>query len=125
MELDCGLIDIKEQQFSNNSDELSIIIYEYFVSGWKDPERRSMLENHYYKQHENLLHYLQKGVENGEFQPNVDLDVINKMMTSYFEGILLHSKAAGAEIVHVKEQLQLFKSFLKEVLQVKDLEGNG
>jgi AcrR family transcriptional regulator len=121
----CGLIDMMEQQLSNASDELPIVIYEYFISGWKEQERRSMLEEHYKKQQAYLFHYLQKGVEDGEFNPRVDLDVINKMITSYFEGVLLHTKAAGIGNVRVKEQLRLLKSILKDVLQVHDLEGES
>ncbi|WP_413303411.1 TetR family transcriptional regulator [Bacillus sp. 1P10SD] len=115
-----GLIDLMDQQFNHASDELPIVVYEYFISGWKQSERREYLETHYKKQHESLSLYLQKGVANGEFKPSVDLDVIIKMITSYFEGLLLHSKAAGSNNVRVSEQLKLFKSILKSVLQVDE-----
>lgn len=118
-----GLIDLMDQQFSHSSDDLPIVIYEYFISGWKQPERREYLEAHYKKQHKYLSLYLQQGVANGEFRPSVDLDVIIKMITSYFEGLLLHSKAAGSNNVRVSEQLKLFKSMLKSVLQVDETEG--
>jgi AcrR family transcriptional regulator len=118
-----GLIDMMDQQFNHASDDLPIVIYEYFISGWKQPERREYLEAHYKKQHEYLSLYLQQGVANGEFRPSVDLDVIIKMITSYFEGLLLHSKAAGSNNVRVSEQLRLFKTMLKSVLQVDETEG--
>ncbi|MDQ1147643.1 AcrR family transcriptional regulator [Bacillus sp. SORGH_AS 510] len=118
-----GLIDMMDQQFNHASDDLPIVIYEYFISGWKQPERREYLEVHYKKQHEYLSLYLQQGVANGEFRPSVDLDVIIKMITSYFEGLLLHSKAAGSNNVRVSEQLKLFKAMLMSVLQVDETEG--
>ncbi|MEO2077069.1 MAG: TetR family transcriptional regulator [Bacillus sp. (in: firmicutes)] len=118
-----GLIDMMDQQFNHASDDLPIVIYEYFISGWKKPDRREYLEAHYKKQHEYLSLYLQQGVANGEFRPSVDLDVIIKMVTSYFEGLLLHSKAAGSNNVRVSEQLKLFKAMLKSVLQVDETEG--
>jgi AcrR family transcriptional regulator len=116
----CGLIDMTEQQITHSKDDLFIVIYEYFISGWQDLDRRSFLDIHYLIQHEFLLKYLQKGVENGEFNPKVDLDVINKMFTSYFEGLMLHAKAIGAERVLVREQIKLFKAVLKEVLQITE-----
>jgi AcrR family transcriptional regulator len=116
----CGLIDVMEQQIIHSTDDLLIVHYEYFISGWSDLERRAFLEEHYLKQHVYLLNYLQKGVNNGEFKPKVHLDVINKMVTSYFEGIMLHAKAIGSERVRVKEQLKLFKAVLREVLQVSE-----
>lgn len=119
----CGLIDIMEQQLNNAGDDLAIVVYEYFISGWKQPERRTFLEDHYKKQHDYLVKYLQKGVTNGEFTPKAEVEVIVKMVTSYFEGILLHTKAAGNTNVRVEEQLRLFKSILKNVLQVKGMEG--
>jgi AcrR family transcriptional regulator len=120
-----GLIDIMETQLTQTYDEMVIVLYGYFISGWRQPERRSFLEEHYKKQHDTLNQYLKRGVENGEFRPKVDLDVIIKMITSYFEGIMIHTYAAGSEDVRVKEQLGLFKSILKNVLQVKDLEGDS
>lgn len=119
-----GLIDLMDQQLNHASDELPIVVYEYFISGWKQPERREYLEAHYKKQHKYLSLYLQQGVANGEFRPSVDLDVIIKMITSYFEGLLLHSKAAGSNNVRVSEQLKLFKAMLKSVLQVDETEGD-
>lgn len=118
-----GLIDLMDQQLNHASDELPIVVYEYFISGWKQPERREYLEAHYKKQHKYLSLYLQQGVANGEFRPSVDLDVIIKMITSYFEGLLLHSKAAGSNNVRVSEQLKLFKAMLMSVLQVDETEG--
>jgi AcrR family transcriptional regulator len=118
----CGLIDMMETQLSQDSDDLPIVVYEYYISGWKQPDRRSYLEAHYKKQHEHLTLYLQKGVENGEFRPTADLDVVIKMMTSYFEGLLLHAKAAGPSNVRISEQLDLFKSIVKSVLQVNEPE---
>lgn len=119
----CGIIDMTEQELINSTDDLMIVIYEYFISNWKDTEHRSFLDEHYLIQHTYLLSYLQKGVNNGEFKPKVDLDVINKMMTSYFEGIMLHTRAIGADRVRVKEQIKLFKAVLKEVLQVSEGES--
>lgn len=116
----CELIDLTEQQIINGADDLLIVVYEYFISGWTDIERRSFLEDHYLKQHKYLSNYLQKGVETCEFTPKVELDVINKMITSYFEGIMLHAKALGTERVRVKEQFKLFKAVLKEILQVSE-----
>lgn len=121
----CGIIDVMEQQLNNAGDDLAIVIYEYFISGWKQPERRSFLEEHYRKQHDYLITYLQKGVTNGEFTPKADVEVIVKMITSYFEGVLLHTKAAGNKNVRVEEQLRLFKLVLKDILQVKGMEGES
>jgi AcrR family transcriptional regulator len=118
-----GLIDMMDQQLSHASDDLPIVVYEYFIIGWKQPERREYLEAHYKKQHDFLLLYLQRGVVQGEFKPSVDLEVIIRMITSYFEGLLLHSKAAGSRNVQVSEQLNLFKSMLKSVLQVNEQDG--
>lgn len=120
-----GLIDVMDQQLNDASDDLPIVIYEYFISGWNQPDRRSFLEAHYQKQHGYLTEYLQKGILNGEFTPKAELDVIIKMITTYFEGILLHTKAVGSQNVRVKEQLRLFKSILKDILQVVDSEGES
>ncbi|WML48078.1 hypothetical protein RCG23_22775 [Neobacillus sp. PS3-34] len=114
-----------EQQLNNAGDDLAIVIYEYFISGWKQPERRSFLEEHYRKQHDYLITYLQKGVTNGEFTPKADVEVIVKMITSYFEGVLLHTKAAGNKNVRVEAQLRLFKLVLKDILQVKGMGGES
>jgi AcrR family transcriptional regulator len=116
----CLLIDMTEEQITNSTDDMVIVLYEYFISGWKEADRRLFLEQHYHQQYQYLLKFLQKGIASGEFAPKVELDVITKMLTSFFEGIMLHAKALGAERVRVKEQLQLFKAFLKEVLQVKE-----
>ncbi len=118
------IFDIMEAQLNDASDDLIIAVYEYFLSGWRLSDRRSFLDSHFEKKHESLFYYLQKGVANGEFKPEVDLEVIMKMITSYFDGLLLHTKSAGCKNVRVKEQLILFKSILKKVLQVHDLEGD-
>jgi AcrR family transcriptional regulator len=112
-----------EQQLTEAADDLDLVFYEYFLSGFRDPKRRLFLEGRYDRQHRFLLEYLQQGVLNGEFKPLAEIDVVIKMITSYFEGILLHSRAVGPDKVRVKEQMKLFQSVLKNILQVQDMEG--
>ena len=106
-----GLLDMLGEQLDHPSEDLTIVIYEYFISGWRERDRRNSLEEHYSKQHETLYRYLKQGIETGEFKPRADLEVVIKMITSYFEGIQLHAKAAGSQTVRVKEHFICLKLF--------------
>ncbi|MED1204340.1 TetR family transcriptional regulator [Heyndrickxia acidicola] len=112
-----------EQELLEGSDNLDMVFYEYFLGGLRNKERHLFLEGRYDRQHRFIMDFLQQGVLNNEFSPLAEIEVIVKMITSYFEGIMLHTRAAGPDQVRVREQMELFKTVLKNILQVQDSKG--
>ncbi|NRD79975.1 TetR family transcriptional regulator [Bacillus sp. BRMEA1] len=120
----CQMMKGMGDQLENDSNKLTLAVYEYFISGWNQQERRQYLEQHYIKQHNRIVQFLQKGVDRMEFNPTEKLEVIGGTIISFFEGLVLQSKARKFAAIH--EQIALFQKVLETVLQIQSKEeGKG
>lgn len=115
------------EQFSQLQEELCLTpdnslypaFYEYFLTGWRDEERKALLLRRYDRGITRFANLLQLGVDQGEFKPHLPLLDIARMTASYQEGIITHSIAVGADLAQTQVQLQELVRYVHQLLNPK------
>ncbi|SFA86828.1 MULTISPECIES: TetR/AcrR family transcriptional regulator [unclassified Bacillus (in: firmicutes)] len=121
------LFEMLEKQLYEEENTLYVAIYEYFIGGYREPKRRDFLKARYNRQNRILMKLLEKGVNNGEFRSDTPILVLEKLLMSFWEGLILHSTGVGVENLYVKEQFALMKKMLASVVfeEVRGGNDNG
>lgn len=91
--------------------------YEYFLVGWRHPDRREVLTHRYERGIERFAQILQTGVSRGEFVPVMPVQDISRLVASFQEGIVAHTQAVGATKANTALQLKSLLRYLEGLLQ--------
>lgn len=113
------ILTIQEQELEGNMDPMVPVLYEYFVGGWREETRRAYLMERYEKQSKRIHSFFQEGIKRGEFQPELDIDLIAKFIFGYMEGLLVHAQVLGGKNLRVKEQMNFLRRNLYDLLHVQ------
>lgn len=90
--------------------------YEYFLTGWRDEQRRSRLVQRYEDGMAHFARLLQTGVDRGEFTPSLPIEHISRIAASFQEGIMTHTIAVGPELARTEIQLEALIDYLYHLL---------
>lgn len=100
------------------TDSILPTFYEYYLTGWRDEQRRMRLVSRYESGIARFVKLLQLGVDRGEFIPSMPLDLIGQITSSYQEGIMTHTLAVGAEKANTEQQLSALSTYLRQLLGI-------
>jgi len=104
--------------FPTIEDSIYPAIYEFWISGWREPRAKAFFMNRYEKIRELLSNLIQEGIKQGEFQPSIPAEDIAKMMMSTVDGILIHSLAFGAQTIDANDQVNLLLQRIEKLLNL-------
>ncbi|WP_052088213.1 TetR family transcriptional regulator [Paenibacillus wynnii] len=90
--------------------------YEYFLTGWRKEQRRSLLLKRYENGITLFEKLLQLGVDQQEFAPIMPIGDIARIIASFQEGIMTHTFAVGSEQAHTENQLAAMTNYLNQLL---------
>ncbi|MFD3447256.1 TetR family transcriptional regulator [Microbacteriaceae bacterium 4G12] len=113
-----AMLTIQEQEWEENMNPMVPVIYEYFVGGWREENRRIYLLERYEKQSKMVHAFFQKGIARGEFHPDIDIDLIIKLISGYLDGLHVHAQVVGFKQLRVKEQMDILRRNLYDLLHV-------
>lgn len=99
------------------ADTLAPVQFEYLVTAWRNEERRQYLEKRYDLFVERFSRLLQKGIDQGEFQPVQPLATIAKFFLNMNDGIIQNALYFDEEKADVSGLAESAKLYLKTVLQ--------
>jgi AcrR family transcriptional regulator len=101
----------------NERDYLVPAVYEYyFTVGRKSQKHIADLEIRVENVIKNLSYILNNGVESGEFRPSTSVNATARLITTFCDGIYVHRFHLGPDKIQLKNQFQLFKTYLKSCL---------
>ncbi|MDQ0195341.1 TetR family transcriptional regulator [Paenibacillus wynnii] len=109
----------KKELLSPESGSLTPAFYEYFLTGWRDEQRRSLLMKRYENGIARFARLLQLGVDQQEFAPILPIEDIARIIASFQEGIMTHTLAVGPEQSHTEIQLASMVNYLNQLLYPK------
>jgi TetR/AcrR family transcriptional regulator, transcriptional repressor of aconitase len=101
------------------SASLAPAMYEYFISGWHNEERRKQLAGRYENGFCGFTELLQTGVDRGEFIPTYSIDLISKIIISHLDGIMIHTLAVGPDQADIASQIDALIAYCRQLLGVK------
>lgn len=102
------------------ADTLAPVQFEYLVTAWRNEERRKYLEKRYDLFVARFSKLLQKGIDQGEFQPLQPLATIAKFFLNMNDGIIQNALYFDEEKADVSGLAEAAKLYLKTVLQVDE-----
>lgn len=112
--------DILQIYFKNleeeNTQPFSIVIYEYFVTGWRNRQRKEYLRRRYLTGKKIFRRIFEEGVKRGEFKPVQPIDAINRFVMNVNDGIVLEATLLNKHTVGVSEQIRSLKMYLEKAL---------
>jgi AcrR family transcriptional regulator len=97
----------------------SIAVYEYFVTGWRNEERKTYLRNRYLKGQTVFLRLFQEGVRHGEFSPQQPIKAVTRFFINTTDGIALEAALLGHKTVGTATQIDALRLYLKAALDVQ------
>ncbi|MGV3488651.1 MAG: TetR/AcrR family transcriptional regulator [Tuberibacillus sp.] len=95
-----------------------IVMYEYSVTSWRNERHRQFMLTHSSRSAQNLIRFLQEGVNRGEFRPIQPLKTIAYFIFNVTDGLILHSTIANLDIGTLNGQVEALRIYLKKVLGV-------
>lgn len=125
--LEAFIEESKQDVLQQADDPDAASVVEFFVSGWRDENRRLLAISRYQQGTEQLRHLLQHGVETGEFRPRVELPNIVQSMVTFLDALHQSTFFLGPGILDIDAQISLVKDFLRFALgiQAAHLEGSS
>jgi len=108
----------QKKDFPSITKSMAPALYEYFITGWRDENRRKHLSLRYKKAVDKLEEMMQIGVEKGEFVPTMPLPLLAKIIASHIEGIMVHAMAVGSEQSESESQIDALIAYIKLLLGV-------
>ncbi|MFT8311942.1 MAG: TetR family transcriptional regulator [Sporolactobacillus sp.] len=97
----------------------SIAVYEYFVTGWRNEERKTYLRNRYLKGQNIFSRIFQEGVRRGEFIPQQPIEDITRFFINTTDGIALEAALLGHKTVGAPTQIDALRLYLRAVLGIQ------
>lgn len=95
--------------------------YEYFLTGWRNEQRRSYLLKRYENGIGRFAKLLSLGIERGEFSPVIPPEEISRIAASFQEGIMSHTIAVGFELAHTELQLDALVQYLQQLVRPRHM----
>lgn len=92
------------------------VAYEYFMTAWREKDRLAFLQERYKWSIQFHLDLLKEGIENGEFQPTVAVEIIAHQIVTTLEGLNITALLIGYEQAMVSSQLDLLKDNIRKML---------
>ncbi|WP_185897233.1 TetR family transcriptional regulator [Paenibacillus zeisoli] len=116
---------LTEQKKAMNTLENSLAsaYYEYFLSGYRDKDRRIRLIRHYDAALGNIIRLIEAGIAKGEFRPTLPTQLIGKIMTSNLEGIMSLAMAVGTAQAEAAAQIDALIPYFKLLLGINEQAG--
>ncbi len=102
------------------SDHFGIVTYEYFVTCWRNHERRNYLQHRYSFGINYFIQFIQTGVDRGQFKPLQPVSVIAKFMMNVLDGLLLEQSLVNLNDQEKEDQYDALRFYLRTVLQIND-----
>ncbi|WP_163099012.1 TetR/AcrR family transcriptional regulator [Peribacillus alkalitolerans] len=116
------ILDQIMDTIENERDHLVPVVYEYyFTVGRKSQKHIPDLEIRVGNILKNLSFILNNGVESGEFKASTSVNATARLITTFCDGINVHRFHLGPDKIQLKNQFQLFKTYLKGCLLETDL----
>lgn len=100
------------QSIDSLEDSVVPAIYEFCISGWREPQVRDFFVKRYTRVAGLFIKLILSGVDEGEIQTNQSVDEIVKYMISGIDGIMLHSLAFGSQQISAEQQMNQLKNQL-------------
>jgi AcrR family transcriptional regulator len=116
-----AILIMQEKELVNEIDPMVPVLYEYFVGGWREKARRDYLMERYEKQKKRTHAFFKEGIARGEFHPDLDVDLIGKFIFGYLEGLLVHAQVIDGQELRVKEQMDILRRTLYDLLHIKSV----
>jgi AcrR family transcriptional regulator len=113
-------LDQKKKELADSENNILATYYEYFISGWRDERRRNSLVRRFDNGISGFAQLLQAGVDSGEFQPDLPVELIAKIVASTLDGITMHVLAVGWERADAIRQLDELTKYVKQLLRVTE-----
>lgn len=111
---------IKQQQKNIEMIHQSLLLSkaEFFLSSnyVRNKENFPYITERYQRIAEEIKSVIQKGVEQGEFQPRLPPESIALYLISFLDGLMLNTFQLGSERTNVNEQLTVLLFSLREML---------
>ncbi|KIV51420.1 TetR family transcriptional regulator [Aneurinibacillus migulanus] len=111
---------IKQQQKNIEAINQSLLLSkaEFFLSSnyIRNKENFPYITERYQRIVDAIKSVIQKGIEQGEFQPRLSPESIALYLVSFLDGLMLNTFQLGSERTNVNEQLTVLLFSLKEML---------
>lgn len=110
----------KQQQMIERADQTLVLAnLEFFMSARfrKQKDHYPYITSRYERITEAFTGFVRQGTESGMFNPQVSPESIARCLVSFMDGLMLGTFHIGSEWTKVGEQLALFQSALKNMLQ--------
>lgn len=111
---------IKQQQKNIEAINQSLLLSkaEFFLSSnyVRNKENFPYITERYQRIVDAIKSVIQKGIEQGEFQPRLSPESIALYLVSFLDGLMLNTFQLGSERTNVNEQLTVLLFSLKEML---------
>ncbi|MDM5333675.1 TetR family transcriptional regulator [Ureibacillus composti] len=104
--------------FPTIEDSIYPAIYEFWISGWREPRAKAIFMNRYETILQFLSNLIKEGIEQREFQPTLPAEDIAKMIMSTMDGILIHSLAFGSQTIDANHQVNLLIQRMEMLLNL-------
>ncbi|MNS64025.1 putative HTH-type transcriptional regulator YfiR [compost metagenome] len=117
------LLTEQKKDMTTIENSLASAYYEYFLSGYRDKDRRIRLIRRYETGLSYVIRLIESGIAKGEFHPTLHTGLIAKIITSHLEGIMSLSMAVGAEHAEASAQIDALIPYFKILLGVSEDTG--
>jgi AcrR family transcriptional regulator len=101
-------------------DPFGVVTYEYFVTSWRNKERKEYLLTRYANSSNIMIELVNAGVDSGEFNPILPTEQIVSFMINVCDGMILQAALADKNTSNIKGQYESLRIYLRSVLQIKD-----
>lgn len=96
------------------------ILFEYYLESYRNAERRNSLEQRYERSLEEIASIIDRGIEQGVFQPRLASTAIARVMITYLDGLVCDAMQLGKEKIQFAEQVLIIKQMIKDLLKSGD-----
>lgn len=114
--------DEQEKRSREVEGGLAPCMFEYFIVGRRDENRRLWIEERRRAVHSHLLNLIQNGIQQGEFHPSKPVDTFVHWLVSFLDGVYLESMINGCDVIELTGQFELLRSVSSSILIPTSLE---
>ncbi|ATH94765.1 TetR family transcriptional regulator [Bacillus glycinifermentans] len=112
-------IDDFKEGLDEIADSFAAVQFEYFFTSWRNGSRKTYLTKRYETFAAHFTELLQKGADNGEFDPLQPIETITKFFMNMNDAIVMQTIYLGKAEADALGQIEALKHYLTSVLQVR------
>ncbi|KKB73606.1 MULTISPECIES: TetR family transcriptional regulator [Bacillus] len=112
-------IDDFKEGLDEIADSFAAVQFEYFFTSWRNGSRKTYLIKRYETFAAHFTGLLQKGADNGEFDPLQPVETITKFFMNMNDAIVMQTIYLGKAEADALGQIEALKHYLTSVLQVR------